>query len=65
MLKKLLKIIAILLAVVLVIALGYVAYVFISYHRLPDEDVALEPAGPAAKAGESYTIATWNLGFGA
>ena len=65
MLKKILKIIAIVLAVILVIALGYVAYVFISYHRLPDKDAVLEPAGETAKAGEKYTIVTWNLGFGA
>lgn len=65
MLKKILKIIAILLAVILVIALGYVAYVFISFHRLPDVDQAVEPAGETAKAGEPYTIVTWNLGFGA
>lgn len=63
--EKVLKIIAIILAVVLVIAIGYVAYVFISYHRLPDSDEALAPTGERAKAGESYTIATWNLGFGA
>ena len=65
MLKKLLKAIAILLAVVLVIALGYLAYVFISYHRLPDADAEVEMTGETARTGQRYTIATWNLGFGA
>lgn len=65
MLKKILKIIAIILAVVLVIAIGYLAYVFISYHRLPDVDEAAEPVGAKAAAGQTYSIVTWNLGFGA
>ena len=65
MLKKILKIIAIVLAVVLVVALGYVAYVFIAYHRLPDVDEQVALAGEAVGTGETYTIATWNLGFGA
>ena len=65
MLKKVMKIIAIILAVILVVALGYVAYVFISYHRLPDMDAEVEPTGEGLRAGEGYTIATWNLGFGA
>lgn len=65
MLKKILKILAIILAVILVAAIAYVAYVFISYHRLPNEDADVAPVGEAAQAGETYTIATWNLGFGA
>ena len=63
--KKALKIIGILLLVLVVAVGGYVAYVFISYHRLPDVDEAVAPAGETAKAGEPYTIVTWNLGFGA
>ncbi len=65
MLKKVLKAIAILLAVVLIVAIGYVAYVFISFHRLPDMDAEVDMAGEAVRTGEEYTIATWNLGFGA
>ncbi len=65
MLKKILKTIAIILAVVLVIAIGYVGYVFISYHRLPDVDETVTPTGESIRAGEKHTLATWNLGFGA
>ena len=65
MLKKVLKVVAIILAIVLAFAIGYVAYVFISYHRLPDVDEAVEMKGEAAAAGQPYTIVTWNLGFGA
>ena len=65
MLKKILKIIAILLCAILVIAIGYVAYVFISFHRLPDVDQAVTPTGETLRAGQAYTLATWNLGFGA
>ena len=69
--KKVLKVIALLLLVVVVVALGYVAYVFIDYHRLPDTDVATEGEAPADAAsgalqtGERYEVVTWNLGFGA
>ena len=67
--KKLLKIIAIVLIVALVAALGYVAYVFIAWHRI-DDNQALTPrpgeaAAAAATTGQRYTIASWNLGFGA
>jgi len=48
-----------------VIAIGYVAYVFIAYHRLPDTDEAVEPKGAPVAANAPLTIATWNLGFGA
>lgn len=65
MLKRILKAVGIVLLALVVVVGGYLAYVFIDYHRLPDEDVALEPVGETAKAGETYTIATWNLGFGA
>lgn len=65
MLKKLLKIVGIILLALIVVIGGYVAYVFIDYHRLPDTDEALEPVGNRAAMGKSYTIATWNLGFGA
>ncbi len=64
-LKRALKIVAIVLAVILVIAIGYVAYVFIAYHRLPDTDEAVEPKGAPVAANAPLTIATWNLGFGA
>lgn len=63
--KKALKIIGVLLLALVVAVGGYVAYVFIDWHRLPDVDEPVALAGEAAQAGEAYTIATWNLGFGA
>lgn len=63
--KRVLKIVGIVMLAVLVVVAGYVAYVFIAYHRLPDVDEQVAMAGEPVKAGETYTIATWNLGFGA
>ena len=66
--KKCLKIIALVLAVVLVAALGYVGYVFGSYHRLGDAVLTAEGTtapDAALKTGESYKITGWNIGFGA
>ena len=61
----------ILLALVLVVG-GYVAYVFISYHRLDDKIVlTAEKNGESAAissevaTGVEYSIMTWNMGFGA
>lgn len=59
--------------VLLLIAGGYVAYVFIDYHRIDDKIVLdveknyiySDEIKPAAKAGETYSIVTWNMGFGA
>ena len=66
--KKAWKIIGcVLLALVLVI-LGYVAYVFIDYHRI-DDNLTLTAEGTAsaaaAQAGQAYTVASYNIGFGA
>lgn len=63
--KKALKIIGILLLVLVLVVIGYVAYVFISYHRLPDMDAQVAFDGEGLWTGQTYTIATWNLGFGA
>ena len=63
--KKALKIIGILLLVLVVVVGGYAAYVFIDYHRLPDMDAEVQVTGEPARVGEAYTIASWNLGFGA
>ena len=63
--KKILKAIAILLVIVLLVVGGYLAYVFLSYHRLPDTDESFPLAGDKARTGEPYDIITWNLGFGA
>lgn len=59
-------------AVLLLAVIGYVLYVMLSYHRLPD-DLELEirrPAesgegGTAVSPGTDYEIMTYNIGFGA
>ena len=69
--KRLLRIVAIALAIAVAVAGGYAAYVLIAWHRLPDEDLPADPgeayAGeqPAPETGREYDIITWNLGFGA
>lgn len=66
--RKVLKIVLSVVAVVLVAALGYVAYVVLSYDRIKDH-VTIAPEGTAqvsaAKVGETYRILTQNIGFGA
>lgn len=72
--KKLLKIIGGLLAIVLLAVIGYVAYVFLSYDRIEDRQ-ALEINQPKASkkdfqsdfvnTGKTYTVGTYNVGFGA
>lgn len=54
------------LCAVVVLALCYVAYVFIAYHRIGDEtlDVSGEGKGEAQTQRE-YTIVSYNIGFGA
>jgi endonuclease/exonuclease/phosphatase family metal-dependent hydrolase len=67
MMKKVLKIAGIVLLCVVLLLGGYVAYVFIAYHRLPDSialDVAGIETGPV-QTGTLYTITTYNVGFGA
>jgi len=64
---RILKIVAIVLAAVIVLALGYLAYVFISYHRIGN--LELSPDGEAATrkipVGKDQTILSYNIGFGA
>jgi endonuclease/exonuclease/phosphatase family metal-dependent hydrolase len=55
-------------AVILCVAIVYVAYVFISYNRIEDNQ-PIEVVGTAAndsyKVGEEYTAMCYNIGFGA
>ena len=56
----------IILAAVLAVA-GYLAYVFLSYSRI-DDNQPIEESGTAEimpGSGEEYTIVTYNIGFGA
>ena len=65
--KKALIVILIILLIVLLIIAGYVAYVFISYHRI-DDKLAIEPVNKQPRALESdkeLTLVSWNVGFGA
>ena len=54
------------LAVVL-LALGYVAYVLIDYHRIGDQTLELAQDGNtnAVQIGTEYDMLSWNVGFGA
>ena len=64
---KVLKVIGCILAVIILVVAGYVAYVFIDYHRIPDNQ-ALEienSQSQRVETGREYTVITWNLGFGA
>ncbi|MBQ7474524.1 MAG: endonuclease/exonuclease/phosphatase family protein [Clostridia bacterium] len=64
--KKILKTILILLLVVILAVGGYVAYVFIAYHRLGNSEIVPEGQAPGEKAGEGpYKIVSYNIGFGA
>ena len=67
--KKVLKILLILLAVVLAAAVIYVAYVMLSYNRIPDGQ-ELTPRNPleaeqTVQIEKEYAITTQNIGFGA
>lgn len=66
--KKFFKAILIIVLIVVIVAVGYFAYIMLSYSRI-DDNLAITPQGSAAKTtlktGESYTIVTQNLGFGA
>ena len=53
------------LALVL-LAAGYVAYVFIDYHRIGDQELTVERnAAATVEAGKEYGILSYNIGFGA
>ncbi len=67
--KVIIGIVALLTLLILVVG-GYLAYVFATYSRIDDnKEVAaknqLETEGEVAKLGESYTIISYNIGFGA
>jgi len=70
--KKFLKILLYILAIILVVALIYVSYVLLSYHRIED-NLALEVqnslSGKTSNAkievGAEYKVLSWNIGFGA
>ena len=65
--KKFFKFLLGLLTVVLIIVLSYLCYVFVAYHRIPD-NAALEVQNEqtaSMQSGEEYQILSYNIGFGA
>ena len=66
--KKVLKAILCIVLAIVIIAVGYVAYVFIDFHRIGDQKLdvtSVAAASGSAKTGSAYKIVSWNIGFGA
>lgn len=65
--KKMIGGITIALGAMLLLIIGYVAYVFIGYSRIEDRLVLTVENNPSetVAAGEELSLITWNLGFGA
>ena len=66
--KKILKICGCVLAVVLAVVLVYVIYVLATYSRLEDNltlDVVSGAVEASVPADDTFSIVTWNVGFGA
>ena len=65
--KKAIRIVCIVLAAVVLVAAGYVAYIFLAFHRIGDQDLAVGGANGAGalRTGEEYRILSYNIGFGA
>ena len=67
--KTILKVIAIILAVIILIVGGYLIYVFASYHRIEDnKQLTIDKRGDTigkASVNETYSIMSYNIGFGA
>ena len=65
-LKKIFKIVLILLLAVILVVGGYFAYVFIAYHRIGDQTLTpTETDAAPINVGQTYTILSYNIGFGA
>lgn len=64
--KKVLKAVLCVVLALILLAVGYLAYVLIDYHRLGD-GVLTVSGQPSAKpqAGQTYKIVSYNIGFGA
>ena len=65
--KKVIKAICIVLAAVVLLAVCYFAYVFLAFHRIGDQALAVQGGTPqgALQIGETYRILSYNIGFGA
>lgn len=67
--KKLIKILLSIVLAIVVVAGIYVAYVFISYHRIEDNKKLTVENAPRAiekvETGREHNITSWNIGFAA
>ena len=66
--RPVLKAVLILLSIVLLLVVGYLLYVIVTYDRIEDKlPLEIEGTAPAEELslGTEYTIVTQNLGFGA
>ena len=61
------KILLIIVLILIAVVLSYVAYVFLTYHRIADNQTleVSDVAAASPKTGEEYTAVTYNIGFGA
>lgn len=66
--KRIFKVIGILVAALVLIVGGYIAYLMVTYDRIPDNEtveITSNATGSALSTGRDYTAATYNIGFGA
>ena len=64
--NKPLKIILLVLAALVLLVVGYLAYVLIDYHRLGDMDLEVDrQVLQPAETGREYHLLSYNIGFGA
>ena len=68
--KKVLKIIALVLSVIILLAAGYVIYVFVSFDRIEDnQELSVENGADKKElpvpTGRELTVVSYNIGFGA
>lgn len=67
--KKVLKTIGVLLGFIVVIVLGYIIYLYASYHRIEDNKSLSVESHTETKqtltTGKQYSAITYNIGFGA
>ncbi len=65
--KTIVRILAVIVIIILVIPLGYVAYMQSQYYRIPDntELEIVQDQSETLTVGQTYTAVTYNIGFGA
>ena len=70
--KRILKIVGIAIAVIVVVLIGYIIYLYASYHRIEDNKklkvesrIEQSRASEKLSTGKEYSALTYNIGFGA